>query len=175
MEELSRDILEKWQTKKGFTQIYRHYADYVWRLSFRTVNGDHELAKEITQAVFVKLLKAMKTFRYDAAFSSWLYTITYYETLAHLRKRKKEWQRSAPLNEEIHSTSQDILEDVENQRSVADVLKTLSPEERFLLVSKEVDGFSFDELATMTGKKSGALRTTLSRLKKKIVQGGYDE
>lgn len=172
MEELPKKTLKSWRSERGFKQIYQHYAEYVWRISFRTVNGDPELAQKITQAVFIKLLTAIKTFRFDSAFSTWLYTITYYETLAHLRKRKSLALRKAPLYEETLRDGTDIEKEREATQEVAQILEKLTPEERFLLVSKEVDGLSFDELATITGKKSGALRTALSRLKKQIVQGG---
>jgi len=48
------------------------------------------------------------------------------------------------------------------------ILKNISPEERFLLTAREMLGFSFEELADITGKNAGSLRTQLFRLKEEI-------
>lgn len=173
MEELPKHILESWHDDKGFKVIYNHYSPYVWRVAFRTVNGNHLLAQEVTQAVFVKVLTAMKGFKFQSAFSSWLYTITYHETLAHLRKQGTRKKREAPLVEAAYVSDKDEHATRDSQEEVQLILQGLSPEDRFLLVSKEVDGLSFDELEEITGRKSGALRTALSRLKKQIQGGTY--
>jgi len=170
MEELPNATIKKWRSEKGFRTIYRHYAPYVWRVSFRMTNGNKLLAEEITQSVFVKLLRALPGFKFQSAFSSWLYTITYHEALAILKKRKQEYGRSDNLNEETQGDGSREVTSWEHKRAISGVLSTLSEDERFLLVSREVDGFSFEELAAITGKKSGALRTALSRLKREIQQ-----
>lgn len=173
MEELPQHILESWKTDKGFKVIYNHYSPYVWRLAYRTVNGNQLLAQEVTQAVFVKVLTAMKGFKFQSAFSSWLYTVTYHETLAHLKKRGKRKDREAPLIEATYITGDDEHAARDSQEEVQNILQSLSPEDRFLLVSKEIDGLSFEELEEITGRKSGALRTALSRLKKQIQGGSH--
>jgi DNA-directed RNA polymerase specialized sigma24 family protein len=48
------------------------------------------------------------------------------------------------------------------------ILATMSAEERFLLTSREIQDLSYDELAQITGKNAGSLRTQLSRLKDEI-------
>ena len=52
--------------------------------------------------------------------------------------------------------------------TAAKILADLPEEDRFLLVSREVEGLSFDEIAEITGKSSAALRTRMSRIKHKI-------
>jgi DNA-directed RNA polymerase specialized sigma24 family protein len=48
------------------------------------------------------------------------------------------------------------------------LLNSLSPEERFLITSRVVEGIPFDELAAITGRSSESLRTQISRLKDKL-------
>ena len=174
MEDLDTKALQNWESDSGFKTIYQHYAPYVWRVSFRMVNGNRDLAEDITQTVFVKLLKTIKHFKSNSRFSTWLYTITYRETLYALKKRKRNWSRESTLPNESQSDEQLHDKVYEQQQEVQRLLAPLSTDERFLLVSREIEGLSFEEIAQITGKKEGALRTSLSRLKTQI-KGGYHE
>ena len=175
MDNLSEQVLRQWQSDQGFQKIYNHYAPYVWRIAFRMVNGKSEKAQEITQSVFISLLKGMKSFNYTSRFSTWLYTVTYREALALYGKEKKSLQREMPLHEEQTAGNVAFAATFDKQQEVALLLAPLSPFERFLLVSKEVDGLSFSEIASITQKSEGSLRTALSRLKKQLSQGGRNE
>lgn len=59
-------------------------------------------------------------------------------------------------------------ENIDMKQDVQKILKSISPEERFLLTGREMLGFSYEELADITGKNEGLLRTQLFRLKEKI-------
>jgi DNA-directed RNA polymerase specialized sigma24 family protein len=48
------------------------------------------------------------------------------------------------------------------------ILSQLTPQERFLLIAREIDDLSFEEISSITSESSGALRTKLSRLKDRI-------
>jgi DNA-directed RNA polymerase specialized sigma24 family protein len=59
-------------------------------------------------------------------------------------------------------------DDFDNRQLAGQILSSLSHDERFILVAREVDDISFDDLAVITGRKAGALRTQLHRLKEQI-------
>jgi RNA polymerase sigma factor (sigma-70 family) len=59
-------------------------------------------------------------------------------------------------------------ENFENKEIVRVLLRALSPEERFLITSREVEGIPFEELAEITGRSSESLRTQISRLKERL-------
>jgi RNA polymerase sigma-70 factor (ECF subfamily) len=82
--------------------------------------------------------------------------------------KKRKSRRELPLDENIEVKSGE--DNVANKDLVEKILASLSTEERFLLVSREIDGIPFDELAEITGKTSGALRVEISRLKQKIKE-----
>ena len=172
MEDLTREHLEQWHNEMGFRRIHRHYVHYVWRIAFRMVNGQKALAEEITQSVFIQVYKGMSHFNFSSKFSTWLYTITYREVLLALKRQKRFWMRETNLFEENYDDTsvENAQTTLENQQEVQRILSKLSITDRFLLISKEVEGLSFQEIALITGKKEGALRTALSRLKKEIQQ-----
>ncbi|MBD3316348.1 MAG: sigma-70 family RNA polymerase sigma factor [Chitinivibrionales bacterium] len=149
--------------KGAFKRIYDHYAPFVWNVVYRTVRGDTDAAKEIMQDTFVKLHGSLNAFRFNAAFSTWLYRIAWNATMTHMAKRRRERERYVPLDPETPGPGRSG--GFEAREAVSGILKKLTPEERFLLVSREVQGVSFEELAKITGRKEGALRTRLHRIR----------
>ena len=168
MKEIDRFTITKAQrgSKRAFKALYDHYAPSVWRLSYRSCNGETEAAKEIVQDVFVKVHKALHTFNHQAAFSTWLYRITYNAAMQFHGVRTK-WQRQTVPLENTNLGSED-KNNYETRQQADQILQMLSTEERFLLTAREVDGLSYGELSAITGEAEGALRTRLSRLKVSI-------
>lgn len=158
--------------KIAFKKLYDHYSPFVWKVVFRTVNGDLDAAQSVMQDVFIKAHRSLKSFRYNAAFSTWLYRIAYNTAMTHLLQRKKAWQNRVEFNESLEGSNRQ--ENYETHDFVEKILSVLKPDERFLLVAREIDNISFEELAGITEKSSGALRTQIHRIKETIRQGFTD-
>jgi RNA polymerase sigma-70 factor (ECF subfamily) len=150
----------------AFRRLYEHYSPFVWNVIYRTAEGDEEAAKEIMQDTFVKLHGSLGSFRYDAAFSTWLYRIAWNASMSYLAKKRRERKRFMPLDPETPEGGRP--DGLEQREMVGRVLKGLSAEERFLLVAREVRGISFEELAAITGGTAGALRTRLHRIRSAV-------
>jgi RNA polymerase sigma-70 factor (ECF subfamily) len=168
MEELDNKIIRAAADgeKKAFKMLYDHYSTMVWRVVFKTVHGDRIAAEEIAQEVFVKVFRSLKTFRGDAAFSTWLYRLTYTTTMSWLTRNKRQQMHIVTFDDELAIPTGNQAPDLREQ--VARILAALTAEERFLLVAREVDDLSYDDLAVITGSAAGALRTRLHRLKQTI-------
>jgi RNA polymerase sigma-70 factor (ECF subfamily) len=154
-------------SKKAFRSLYRHYSPFVWRLCFRSSNGDTLRAEEITQNTFVKIHRYLPDFSGNSALSTWIYTVTFNCVNEYFAKLTKYNNRNVLLDEESVGSASDYLP-YENRQLVSQILKDLSEKERFLLTAREVDGLSYEELAVITGEPEGTLRTRLSRLKSDI-------
>jgi RNA polymerase sigma-70 factor (ECF subfamily) len=150
---------------RAFKAIYDHYSPFIWRVLFKMVSGDRNLAEELLQETFVKIHYALKTFRAESSFATWAYRIAYNVTLHSVAKRKKHSVLTACDDQIADNHRSDHYEDSE---MVHKLLKELSHEDRFLLVAKEVDDFSYDDLSEITNISAGALRTRLHRLKENI-------
>lgn len=165
MEELSIELIQKARSNdQAFRQLYDHYSSFLWRVIYRTVHGNEQLAGEILQSVFILIHRNLKKFRNQSTFSTWLYQIAWRETIRILKKEKKGRERFTVLPESL-SVSQT---ENEAKKELDTLLTHLDEEERFLLVSRELDGFSFEELAEITGKTNGSLRTAVTRIKQKM-------
>ena len=170
MEDLPLSDLQNWRNERGFKKIYDYYAPFVWRVVLRTI-GNRDDSKVVLQSVFIVVYKSIKNFRFESAFSTWIYRIARNETMKFFNKKKS--LRELPLDENIEVKSS---EDKIAGKDFADkILASLSAEERFLLVSREIDSIPFEELAEIMGKSSGALRVEISRLKQKIRENFNEE
>jgi|GEM_PF-643949 len=151
--------------KKSFRAVYDYYSPFVWKLAYRTLKGDREAGEQVVQDIFIKVYNHLKGFKFSASFSTWLYRIAYNELLSFLNKRKKISARDVAYDDSIGGDEKNTYD---NKELVAMVLNRLTPKERFLLVAREVNDIPFEDLATVTGDNSGALRTQVHRIKESI-------
>ncbi len=164
MENLSDRDIRAAVTEKGFKKLYDFYSPFVWRVAFRSSNGNREISAQIVQSVFITISRNLKKFKFKSLFSTWIYQITWREAISTLKKVKKAEKRDVQLTGDEKGKSESFYGD----ESVEHILGSLMPEERFLLVSRELDGISFSELSKITKKSEGALRVLLSRIKSKL-------
>lgn len=162
--------------KSAFKALYDHYSPFLWRMLFKMSSGDQDIAQELLQDSFVKIHNSLKSFKSMSAFSTWIYRIAYNIAINWFanKKRRSNW---IPFDETVQGNSK--TDQYENSEILQKILKGISPEDRFLLIAKELDGFSYEEIAVITKQTTGALRTKLHRLKEelriqseKILTGG---
>jgi RNA polymerase sigma-70 factor (ECF subfamily) len=166
MEDLDSEILKKAikGDDKAFRALYDHYAPFVWRLVLR-MTSDQQLATELLQDTFIRVHGALKKFKGDSSLSTWIYRIAHNAVLMSYRKKRKM---------KLHDTFDDQIaafshaDQYQNKQLVHKVLADLTIEDRFLLVTREIDGLSFEEIAQICGISAGTLRTRLHRLKETI-------
>ncbi|OGY23722.1 MAG: hypothetical protein A2126_01395 [Candidatus Woykebacteria bacterium GWB1_45_5] len=158
--------------KKGdiqaFGEIYDHFVESVFRLVyFKT--GDRELAEDLTQNVFLKVIENIRSFREKGSFSSWLFAIARNLIIDHYRSKRKHISiESVPESELITVDNTQELEYRELFASFVEALNGLSKDARELIISHSMEGYSFDEIAKTTGKSVVALRSTKHRALKKL-------
>ncbi len=166
MEDLDSETLKKAikGDDKAFRALYDHYAPFVWRLVLR-MTGEQQLATELLQDTFIRVHGALKKFKGDSSFSTWIYRIAHNAVLMSYRKNRKA-KFHDPFDDQITACSH--ADQYLNKQLVNRVLADLSIEDRFLLVTREIDGLSFEEIAQICGISAGTLRTRLHRLKETI-------
>lgn len=166
MHELDKKVLELGidGDKKAFKALYDHYAPYVWRLILR-MTGDELRARDLMQETFVKIHGSIKKFKGNSGFSTWVYKIAHNVVLADARRRKN-FRSHEPYQENIEGVNS--ADSYVSRELVGKIMVELTIEERFLLLAREVDGLSFEEISEITGVSEGALRTKLHRMKESI-------
>ncbi|MGM0462584.1 MAG: RNA polymerase sigma factor [Fibrobacterota bacterium] len=167
MKEIPQEVIEGVlkKNKKDCRLLFDTYKDFVWALVFRTAGTDRDTAEDIFQEVFITLFRKISHYSRRAQLSTWIYRITYNKIMDITRKEQRRRTREMFQLKEHAAAS-------ENEYRSGDVIQQLlaplSPFERYIITARELEGISFEELAEITGKRSGALRTAIHRIKEKI-------
>ncbi|MDR2592182.1 MAG: RNA polymerase sigma factor [Chitinispirillales bacterium] len=173
MEEIDDITLERAMRgdEAAFRRLYEHYSPFVWRLCYRSSNGDDACAEEIMQNAFVKVHRYLSGFLKGSSFSTWLYSVTYHCVNEYFTKAAKHRLRNVAFDDKVGMSGTDAgggRVPYEDRQLVERVLKSLSESDRFMLVAREVEGVPYEELAGIMGVNVGALRTRMARLKADI-------
>ena len=142
---------------------------------------NREDVEDIAQQVFLKAYFSLKRFDQRSAFSTWLYKITVNECWDLLRKKKvRPLVFESELSEEqahlYQSTEQkaefapDISTHLETKQQVDQWLDCLEERDRAMLVLKEVQGFTVEEIADIMGINGNTVKVRLFRARQRIAE-----
>ncbi len=156
---------------RSFEEIVDMYAARINSIAYR-FTGSYEDARDIAQDVFLKLYKALKIFDPQFKLSTWLYRITLNQSIDCLRKRGRWRSREVNVNTaEVKSAGPDV-EAEQKQRIdfIRGCLPELSEHQRVVLVLRDFEGITTDEIAEIFGSKPGTIRVHLARARIKIKE-----
>jgi len=154
----------------GFNMLVRAYQQRVyWHV--RKMVIDHDDADDITQEVFIKIHKAIETFREDSQLFTWIYRIATNECLNFLNKKRKRFflpieDISGQLSSKIDS-SNDISGD-EIQKKLQKALLHLPDKQRLVFNMRYYDDLSYEDMSQITSTSVGALKASYHHAVKKI-------
>lgn len=127
-------------------------------------------ADDLAQDALVKVYKSLKLFRYQAAFSTWLFTVVRNSFLDSLRSRAgRERSREEPLGPAHGETATDEpgaerrLEAEQERERLWAALRRVPPDFRSALVLFDLEGRSYDEVAAIEGVPVGTVKSRLNR------------
>ena len=159
---------------QAFELLYRRHNDAIYRYLLRFC-GHRDSADDIFQDVWGKIIKARKTYRPTAKFTTFLYRVAHNCFIDHVRRNKRH-STNTVLEPELHSDPGESLEDA-TERSLARerleaALATLPDEQRDAFLLREEGGLSVDQIAAVTGcnreTAKSRLRYAVSKLRTAI-------
>ena len=175
--------------ERAFNQLVEAYEHRVFRLVHRML-GRRDEAEDMAQEVFVQVFKAIGQFRGDSKLSTWLYRIAVNlckNRLKYLSRRHSDAQdefetvaEHAPLSSSKGVTyggvarPDQVLEGYQVERIVQRCMAEIEPEFREVLVLRDVEDLSYEEIAEITGLADGTVKSRIHRargvLKQKVEQ-----
>ena len=177
-----RRLIERAQ--KGDHEAFRALVERHQRRVFSVVA--HLLRRpadveDIAQQVFLKAYLALPRFDFRAAFSTWLYRIAVNECYDQMRRQRaqkaagdSEVQLGDPAELERMAVPEPrgsgIARGAEARELVEALLERLAPEDRTLVVLRELEGFSIEEIAKMTKLKANTVKVRLFRARRRLVE-----
>ena len=165
--------------KEAFEELIRRHQQRVFAVAGRILKKREDV-EDISQQVFVKAYFSLKRFDQRAAFSTWLYKITVNECWDLLRKKKvrpllyesdlsEEQAHQVLASEQKGSTTPDISQQLGDRQRVENLLQGLEERDRLMLVLKEVEGFSIEEIAETMELNANTVKVRLFRARQRIV------
>jgi RNA polymerase sigma-70 factor (ECF subfamily) len=156
----------------AFNRLVLKWEKNIYNLSLRLLRDPNEAA-EATQEVFLTAFKAIRKFRRDAAFSTWIYRITVNHCINRLQRRPEnifysldsdEGNQTVLNNFSSKESQEDDLIQRETRRRVRNALEFLSPRERIVLELRFYQDLKFEEI-------SDILRMPISTVKSRFYSG----
>ena len=149
--------------------LVRDHLDAVYRVAFSVVR-DSALAEDVSQDALLKAWKALPTFRAESSLRSWLLRITHNTAVSTLRKRREEVRDPdmLPESETRSSTERQVL----GSMSIDDfavALDTLDELSRSIIVLREVEGMSYDEISETLEVPLPTVKTRLLRARRTLA------
>jgi RNA polymerase sigma-70 factor, ECF subfamily len=165
-QELIRETLEG--NHDSYGELVNRYSDRLYSAMLH-VTGSHNEAEEVVQESFVQAFIKLETFQGNSQFFTWLYRIAFNNTLSRHRRRRSdislEFSReSGGMDPEDRSEAPDasILR-AERVALIHRALQSLTEEHRVILVLREMQELSYEEIAEVLGINLGTVRSRLSR------------
>jgi len=166
----------------AFRELIRRYERPVFSLIFRMVR-DRELAEDLAQDTFIKVLNHIDRYRPEFKLSSWLFKIANNVAIDHLRRRQLDTisidgSPHAQTAEAIEATSFDVvgqqesaLEEMEARElgtAIERAITSLRPEYRSCIMLRHVEGRSYEEIAATLDLPLGTVKTYIHRARHEL-------
>ena len=162
-----RDIVERFQAK-------------VYSIIYGILRNRND-AEDIAQQVFAKVYFSIRNFDFRSSLLTWIYKITVNECYDYLRKKKvrklvyeSDFSEDDAMRMENSEGATDhhapVDQRLANRDLVVKLLAKISEEDRSLILLKEVEGHSVEELAQMTGMNENTIKVKLFRARQKLLK-----
>ena len=167
---MHRDTIEAFKSGDdlAFVSIYNHYKTGIYSFCLKMLMS-RDLALDAVQDTFVRVYENRDRLMNTGAFKSWLYTIARNQCLNRIRKLKRE----VPLDEacELRSDQSPIgeLEKSERIEFVNRYLAALSPSYREVIVLREFQNMSYEEIGAITRSTISAVKSRLFKARRKLA------
>lgn len=154
---------------KRYKALFNAHYPKVMRLCLGYVAGDQDVAKDLTQEIFIKIWENLESFRNESSISTWIYRISVNTCLSKLRARKKNYGTIAIAEvPEIVEEYSDI--EKENQLvQMYDCIQKLSETNRAIILLV-LEGLPQNEISEIIGIKHDAIRTRIHRIKSQLTK-----
>jgi len=185
-QKIKREVIEccKAGDEKAFAEIVLHYQKRVFNIAYRML-GNMEEAKDLSQEVFLTVFESVKDLREEVKFGAWLTQIT----LNHCRNRWKYLKRRQYFNSDSFEDPMEVEEGAmpssvahpsDNPESLYEKkmiqqfiqkgLLKLNKDQRELLVLRDLQGFSYEEIGGLLQLSEGTVKSKLHRARMSLKE-----
>jgi RNA polymerase sigma-70 factor (ECF subfamily) len=157
-----------------FACLYERYYSRAYRLAYG-LTGRHEIAEDLTQEVFIRAYQKIDQFSGRARFSTWFYRLAVNTSLNYSQSQRRKDQKATDEIDNLDSLSapaqieRDILQR-EVQAQIHRALFTLKPRYRLIVILRDIEGMSYEEIAAQVNCSTGTLAAQLKRARGQLAR-----
>ncbi len=152
---------------EAFAALVRRYDRPVYHLAYRTLR-DAEEARDVAQETFFKAYRSLRTFRPDAKFSTWLFSIAYHACCDRLNRRKRFSGEELPERADSTPGPEHCVIALDEAERLRDAIAQLPEKYRVVVTLYHLQGKQYDEIARVLGLPMGTVKTHLFRAKEQL-------
>ncbi|KGG81209.1 RNA polymerase subunit sigma-24 [Caloranaerobacter azorensis H53214] len=156
----------------AFEELIKDYEKRAYNIAYRLLKNSED-AMDVVQEAFIKIYKSIREFKFKSSFSTWVYRIVVNTSIDFMRSKKVVYS----LNEVIKSERGDInieIADYENTPEI-ELEKKLTKElvkksidklddiHRTVIILRDIQGFSYNEISEILGCSLGTVKSRISR------------
>ena len=172
--------------RNAFAALVSAYESKIYNLALRYL-GNREDAMDASQEVFLRVFRFLPGFQEESGFSTWIYRIGVNVCKDMLAKQSKRNEQSIEVEDEEEDrrtldivdcrySPEQILENAELRTILSTAIASLPEQQREVVVLRDIQGLSYEEIASVLSLESGTVKSRLSRarenLRKKLLQNG---
>ncbi len=150
----------------AFEELVSSNYTHIYNLCYRMMRNSQD-AEDMLQESMLKAWRKLKSFKQTSSFSTWLHRIAANTCLDAIRKRKDSSVSMEVMEEKgrhlTDDTSADFTERSIQKDMIQDALQDLKERERLIIILKDVQGYSYEEIADILSCPMGTVRSRLSR------------
>jgi RNA polymerase sigma-70 factor (ECF subfamily) len=170
-ERLIRDFLDG--KSDAFMHLVQRHQERVRNLIY-SILGYTQIVDDLTQDVFIKVYQSLPKFRHQSSFATWLYRVTVNRCRDEMRRSKvRRMFRLDTLHEREHPVETESTERTERiliDEALKSALQQLSESHRTVILLKEVEGLTYEEIAQVLQCGAGTVKSRLARARIRLKQ-----
>lgn len=183
------------QAQKGdveaFERIIEEHQAVVYSIAFKMAGNESD-AFDMAQESFLKIYRNLNKFDGRSKLSTWIYRVVSNTCLDELKKRKRHIENTKSFDEEIDTSEDKIVLEIRDDKPLPDeqlenaelrdvlnkAVSELSEQHKAVLVLRDIEGFSYEDISEILNINAGTVKSRLSRARmalRKILQNNYAE
>lgn len=157
---------------EAFEDLIKQYERKIFNMAL-SMTQNYDDAGDIAQEVCIKIFKNIRKFKEDSSFSTWVYRITSNTCIDAIRRKK----RTLPLTvqtgngdeeyeipvEDSNNLPDKVFEKNETRDAIKKCIMELAPEYRIIIILRDVNGYSYDEISGILSINMGTVKSRLNR------------
>ena len=178
LKESESDLVKAFQegSRPAFDKLVIKYKDRVFSLCYSFLK-DYEESNDCTQEIFIKVYRSLKGFKFKSSFSTWLYRVTVNTCKNRLRSKEFKQVKMTVRTDNPGSSENGYaieprgenqspelaLEKKERLFQIREAIESLPWRFRTIIILRDIQGLSYDEIAKITKTTHGTVKSRISR------------